>query len=82
MITKMFRKTVIGQAIHEMLIVAWNVDVSLNIHVNIGFVGQKNTSGAWLESFVTKSLLLETIVRPNRMTEYRNTEEKSNYALR
>lgn len=68
----MFRKTVIGQARHEMLIVAWNVDVSLKIHVNIGFVGQKNTSNARLESSVTKSLLFEAMVRPNHMTEYRN----------
>lgn len=77
-----FRKTVIGQAIHEIAIVAWNVVVSLKIHVNIGFVGQKNTAEAWPESSVTKSVLFETIVWPSRITEYRNVEITLNYSLR
>lgn len=64
----MFSKTVIGHAIHDMLTVAWNVVVSLKIHVNTGFVGQKNTSCAWLKSSVTKSVPFETIVQPNSYT--------------
>ena len=61
MITKMFRRMIIGQAMHEVIIAVRNVDVSLKIHVNIGSFGQKNTAGAWLDALKASFVLPELI---------------------
>lgn len=56
-ITKTFKRMIIGQVMYLVVIAAWNVIVSLKIHVNIGSFMQINTSGAWLEAFVARFVL-------------------------
>jgi len=68
-ITKTFKRMIIGQVMHFVVIAAWNVVVSLKIHENIGSFLQVNTSGAWLETFMARFDLPWFILFPHGRTQ-------------
>ena len=69
----MFRRMVIGHAMHVVTMATWKVVTSLKIQVKIGFWGQKNSAGALLEPSTAMSVLsFENIERPSYMVGYSN----------
>lgn len=68
MITKVFRRIVMGHITIVVTAVILNVVVSLKTQVYLGLDGQKNSdSWPWLETFVARVVLLEFILMLNHL---------------
>jgi len=65
--TKMFRNTVMRQAMDLVVIVILKAVVSLKIHVYTVLTGQKNTVGDSLELIAVKTVLLAFILVPSKL---------------